>query len=60
MTTAKVGMKSGSEHQEAHFRAREGWKLIPEAEGRQGHQARTPSSDGEPLPRGEGFRVGVT
>ena len=27
---------------------------------RQGLQARTPSSDGESLPRGEGFGVGVT
>ena len=26
MTTVKVGMKVGSEHQEAHFRAREGEK----------------------------------
>ena len=57
---AREGEKSGFEHKEGHFRAREGEKLIPEAEGRQGLQTRTPSSDGEPLPRGEGFGVGVT
>ncbi len=44
----------------AVFVLRKGRELIPEAEGRQGLQTRTPSSDGEPLPRGEGFGVGVT
>jgi hypothetical protein len=31
--------------------------FLVEAEGRQGLQARTPSSDGEPLSRGEGLGV---